>query len=107
MQSASEPTTARSAASVAVAIVEELTALRNEWPKARRTDREKILRKALGIVNDTGGSGTTKIPLRVAARDFVEGKAPIDFLMKQATEHIAARSLGQINVKGRSAGIDR
>ena len=80
MPPVSERPTTRSAAPAAVAIVEELTALRNEWPKASRTDQEKILRKALGIVNDTGGSGTTKIPLRVAARDFVEGKATLDLL---------------------------
>jgi fido (protein-threonine AMPylation protein) len=103
----SERPTTRSAAPAAVAIVEALTALRNEWPKANRTDQEKILRKALEIVNDTGGSGTTKIPLRVAARDFVEGKTTLDLLMKRATEHIAARAPGQILVNGRSAGIDR
>jgi hypothetical protein len=98
---------ARSAAPAAVAIVEALTALRNEWPKASLTDQEKILGEALGIVNDSGGSGTTKIPLRVAARDFVEGKTTLDLLMKRATEHIAARAPGQILVKARNAGIDR
>lgn len=97
----------RSFAPAAVAIVEELTALRNEWPKASRTDQERILRRALGIVNDTGGSGTTKIPLRVAARDFVEGKSSVDALTRLATEHVAARAPGQILVKGRSTGIDR
>jgi len=97
----------RSAAPSAVAIVEALTALRNEWPKANRTDQEKILRKALEIVNDTGGSGTTKIPLRVAARDFVEGKATRDLLMKRATEHIAGWEPGQILEKGRSTGRGR
>jgi hypothetical protein len=99
--------TNRSTMPAAVAIVEGLTALRNEWPKASRTDQEKILGKALGIVNDTGGSGTTKIPLRVVARDFVEGKGSVDLLTRLATEHVAARASGQILVKGRSAGIDR
>src|ERR1017187_811598 len=107
MPPVSERPTTRSSAPAAVAIVEELTALRNEWPKASRTDQEKIIRKALVIVNDTGGSGTTKIPLRVVARDFVEGEAPLDLLMMRATEHIAARAPGQFLVKGRSAGIDR
>ena len=105
--SMTERPTTRSAASAAVAIVEELTALRNEWPKASRTDQEKILGKALGIVNDTGGSGTTKIPLRVAAKDFVEGKAALNLLMKRATEHVAARSPGQILGMGHGIGVDR
>jgi fido (protein-threonine AMPylation protein) len=100
------PTTSL-AAPAAVAIVEELTALRNELAKASRTDHEKILGKALDIVNDTGGSGTTKIPLRVVARDFVEGKATRDLLLKRATEHFAMRAPSQILLKSRSAGIDR
>ena len=107
MPSVSERPTTRSAAPAAVAIVEELTALHNEWHKASRTDQGKILEKALGIVNDTGGSGTTKIPLRVVGRDFVEGKASLDLLMKRTTEHIAARTPGQILAKGRDAAIDR
>src|ERR1017187_6432691 len=96
-----ERPTTRSAAPAAVAIVEELTALRNEWPKASRTDQERILGQALGIVNDTGGSGTTKIPLRVAARDFVEGKATLDLLVNRANEHIVAQTHGHIIEKGR------
>jgi cell filamentation protein len=107
MPPVSERPTTRSVAPAAVAIVEELTALRNEWPKASRTDQEKISGKALGIVNDTGGSGMTKIPLRVVARDFVEGKATRDLLLKRATEHVAMRAPGQILLKTRSAGIDR
>jgi len=102
-----ETPTTRSAAPAAVAIVEELAGLRNEWPKASRTDQEKILRKALEVVNDTGGSGTTQIPLRVAAKDFVAGKTTRDLLVRRATEHVAARATGHILVKGRSAGIDR
>jgi hypothetical protein len=102
-----ERPTAQLGAPTAVAIVEELTVLRNEWPKASRTDQEMILRKALEIVNDTGGSGTTKIPLRVAARDFVEGKADLRILMKRAAEHFAARIHGQIHGMGHGAGIDR
>jgi fido (protein-threonine AMPylation protein) len=99
--------TNRSATPAAIAIVDELTALRNAWPNASRADQEKILRKALGIVNNTGGSGTTKIPLRVVARDFVEGKAKLDLLMNRATEHVAAWAPGQILGKDRSAGVDR
>ena len=95
------------AAPAAVAIIEPLTALHNEWLKASRVDQERILRKTLEIVNDTGGSGTTRIPLRVAARDFVEGKATLDLLVKRATEHVAAREPGQILGKIRGAGIDR
>jgi fido (protein-threonine AMPylation protein) len=102
-----ERLTTRSAASAAVTIVEELTALREEWTKANRTDQEKILGKALGIVNDTGGSGTTKIPLRVAAKDFVEGNLAFDLLIKRTTEHVANRTPGQLIAKGRGAGIDR
>jgi fido (protein-threonine AMPylation protein) len=103
---AERPTT-RAATPAAVTIVEELTALRNEWPKAARTDQEKILEKALGIVNDTGGSGTTKIPLRVAAKDFVEGEATLDLLKKRATEHVAARTPGHVIEKGRGTGLSR
>jgi len=97
----------RSAAPAADAIVEELTVLRKEWPKAGRADQEKILGKVLGIVNDTGGSGMTKIPLRVVARDFVEGKATLDLLVKRATEHVAMRAPGQLLTKGRGDGLDR
>jgi hypothetical protein len=107
MPPVSERPTARSAASAAVAIVEELTALRNEWPRASRTDQEKILGKVLGMVNDTSGSGTTKIPLRVAAKDFIERKASLDLLMKRVTEHVTARIPGQVLAKARNAAIDR
>ena len=107
MRPMSERTAARSAAPAAAAIVEALTALHNEWLKASCVDQEKITQKALGIVNDTGGSGMTKITLRVAARDFVEGKTSLDLLTKRATEHIAARAPGQMLGKIRSAGIDR
>jgi len=102
-----ERPTTRSAASAAVTIVEKLTALREEWTKANRIDQEKILGEALEIVNDTGGSGTTKIPLRVAAKDFVEGKATLNLLIKRTTEHVANRTPGQLIAKGRGAGIDR
>ena len=102
-----ERPTTRSATPAAVAIVEELIALRNEWAKASRTDQEKILGMALGIVNDTGGSGTTKIPLRVAARDFVEWKATRDLLVKHAMDHVAGRLSGHIIAKGRDNGLCR
>jgi hypothetical protein len=107
MPPVSERPTARSAAPAAVAIVEELTALRSDWSKASHTDQEKILAKVLGIVNDTGGSGTTNLPLRVVARDFVEGKAILDLLVNRANEHIVARTHGHIIEKGRSTGLDR
>ena len=107
MTPVTERPTTHSAAPAAVAIVEELTGLRNAWPKASRADQEKILGQALGIVNDTGGSGTTKIPLRVVAKDFVEGKATLDLLKRLATEHVAARVPGPFLGKGHSAGIDR
>jgi fido (protein-threonine AMPylation protein) len=107
MSPVSNRPTNRSAAPAAVAIVEELTALRNEWPKANRTDQEKILRTALGIVNDTGGSGTTRIPLRVIAKDYVEGKATRDLLVKHAVDHVAGRLSGHILAKGRDNGLCR
>jgi fido (protein-threonine AMPylation protein) len=107
MPPVSERPTARSAAPAAAAIVEELTALRNEWLTASRVDREKIIQKALGIVNDTGGSGTTKIPLRVAARDFVEGKATRDLLVKHAVDHIAERLSGHVLAKRRDNELCR
>ena len=107
MAPVSERPTAGSVGPAAVAIVEELTALRYECLKASRADREEIILKALGIVNDTGGSGTTKIPLRVAARDFVEGKATRDLLVKHAVDHVAGRLSGHIKAKQRDNGLCR
>ena len=89
------------------AIVAELTKLREQWSAAGYIERPGIVRKGLGIVDDLGGPGRTGIPLRSAARDFLEGQGSVDLLRRRATEHIATRAPGQILGKDRGAGIDR
>jgi hypothetical protein len=84
-----------------------LTKLREQWFAAGYIERPGIVRKGLDIVDELGGPGTTGIPLRSAARDFLEGQGSVDILIRRATEHVAARAPGQILGEGRSATIDR
>jgi hypothetical protein len=84
-----------------------LTKLREQWSAAGYIERPGIVRKGLDIVDELGGPGATGIPLRIAARDFLEGQGSVDLLTRRAAEHVAACSTDQILGKGRRAGIDR
>jgi hypothetical protein len=89
------------------AIVAELTKLREQWSAAGYIERPGIVRKGLDIVDELGGPGRTGIPLRSAARDFLEGQGSVDLLTRRVAEHVAALSPGQILGSGRSDSIDR
>jgi hypothetical protein len=84
-----------------------LTKLREQWSAAGYIERPGIVRKGLGIVDEIGGPGRTGIPLRSAARDFLEGQGSVALLTRRVTEHVAARAQGQILGEGRRAGMDR
>ena len=91
----------------AFAIVEELTKLREQWSAAGYIERPGIVRKGLGIVDELGGPGRTGIPLRSAARDFLEGQGSVDLLTRRAAEHVAALPVDRVLGKGRSSGLER
>jgi hypothetical protein len=84
-----------------------LTKLREQWSAAGYIERPGIVRKGLGMVDELGGPGATGIPLRIAARDFLEGQGSVDLLTRRVDEHAAALAPGQILGEGRRAGIDR
>jgi len=84
-----------------------LTKLREQWSAAGYIERPGIVRKGLGIVDELGGPGRTGIPLRSAARDFLEGQGSVDLLTRRAAEHVAALPVDRVLGKGRSSGLER
>jgi hypothetical protein len=59
------------------------------------------------MVDELGGPGTTGIPLRIAARDFLEGQGSLDLLTRRAAEHVAALPVDRVLGKSRSSGLER
>jgi hypothetical protein len=88
------------------AIVSDLRELRNQWAVAGNAERDDIVRRGLALVDELGGPGSTRIPLRIAAQDFIEGKGSLDLLNKRAAEQVAALPVGRIFGKNRG-GIER
>jgi hypothetical protein len=69
-------------------------------PAARR----EILAKGLAFIEELGGSGTTKIPLRVAAKEFVQGAGDLEGVQARAAAHFAALDKSLSFGRGRARG---
>jgi hypothetical protein len=64
----------------AAELVERLKPLRELFGNAAPAVRKDVVTKGLKLFDDLGGPGTTRIPLRVVAKDFVEGEGSLDVL---------------------------
>jgi hypothetical protein len=86
-------------------ILAGLKALRDRWGPADPKERAALLRETGEIVDQLWGSGVTRLPLRVAARDYVRGEGKLEGLAERANAHLAA--LAQVPARPRSRGIER
>jgi hypothetical protein len=88
-------------------IITELIELRCRWGAATLNERPKIVKKTLALVDDSGGAAVTRLPLRVAAREFVQGEDALGVLTERAQVHAATQSLTRGLVSARGRGIEQ
>lgn len=86
----------------------KLEALRERWPKATSTAKQALVQSAGTIVDELGGSGVTKVPLRVAAKDFVQGKKGAkEDLVRRAAAHAQTLTKFAAHHRGRGQDVGR
>jgi serine/threonine-protein kinase HipA len=95
---------ARANPSTAAELVAYLRAAREFYKDAKPALRQDTVTKGIKFIDELGGSGSTRIPLRVAAKDFVEGSGSLEVLEKRAAEHFGALLKAHVLGKNRSRG---
>jgi hypothetical protein len=74
----------------ATELIALLTPARDFYATTGAVLRREMVTKGLRFLDKLGSPGTTRIALRVAAKEYVEGVGTLDALEKRATEHFGA-----------------
>ena len=92
----------------AAELVARLQPLRELFAKAAPAARQNMLTGGLAFLDEIGGPGATGLPLRAAAKDFVEGQGSVEILEKRASEHFGALLKAHVLAKNRGhSGLER
>jgi hypothetical protein len=83
----------------------KLTRWRTMWAGTAAAARSAIDQTLVAAIAKTGGSDVTGVPLRVAARDYVQGKGGKDTLTRRLDAHL--RSGGDRRPQGRERDQQR
>ena len=86
---------AETAAETLVAIHDRL---KERWAQASAKDRAGLLKESDAAVRELGGPDLTGVPLRVAAKQFVQGlSSREDLLQRTAVHHVATAKRNELN----------
>jgi hypothetical protein len=88
-------------------LVGGLQAIRSRWLLASNGKRADIAGEGTALVDAIGGPGVTAIPLRAAAKEYIEADGSLGRLFTRADEHAAAcRGIATLG-KGKQCGLER
>lgn len=76
-----------------LAVVADLRSFRQKLERAKTGDRPALQQEAERVADSIPGPGLTGVPLRVTAKNYLQGKEPLEKLTQRALDH--AYAIGQ------------